>query len=129
MLGKPSVVRAEYFRPVSRPTPSRPWQLTAIEQVVSACLCVEPRALRSPNRGTATTAYARQIAMYLARTKLELSYAAIGQAFGRDRTTVAYACRAIEERREQAVADQLLTQLEDVLDPRLATCGLVVAKG
>lgn len=128
MLSRPSVVLAEHFRPVSRPTRSRPWQLAAIEQVVVAALGMTPAAFRSASRGTARSAYARQIAMYLARTRLELSYAAIGHAFGRDRTTVAHACRIIEELREQAAADHFLTELEDALEPRLAACGLVVAR-
>ena len=107
--------------------PTRPWQLAAVEHIVAAALGVSPADFRSRRRGAAATALARQIAMYLARTRLELSYAAIGQAFGRDRTTVAYACRTIEEQREQAAADALLTLMEEALEPRLAACGLVVA--
>jgi chromosomal replication initiator protein len=59
--------------------------------------------LRSPGK-TRELAQSRQIAMYLCRELTELSLPKIGQAFGRDHTTVMYAQRKIlaemAERRE-----------------------------
>jgi chromosomal replication initiation ATPase DnaA len=36
----------------------------------------------------------------------------VGHAFGRDRTTVAHACRVIEERRDEPGLEALLSRLE-----------------
>lgn len=48
-------------------------------------------------RRTAELAQARQIAMYIARETTELSYKAIGEAFGKDHTTVLYTVNKIEK--------------------------------
>jgi chromosomal replication initiator protein len=59
--------------------------------------------LRGPGK-TRALAQARQIAMYLCRELTDLSLPKIGEAFGRDHTTVMYAERKIRdgmaERRE-----------------------------
>ncbi len=57
-------------------------------------------------------ALARQTAMYLAHTVFAMSFGQIGRLCGRDRTTVAHACRRIEEEREQSGFDERLRQLE-----------------
>ena len=54
--------------------------------------------------------------MYLAHTRLGLSYAGAGSLFGRDRTTAAYACRQVEERREDPRLDSILDYLERAID-------------
>ena len=56
--------------------------------------------LQDGRRGRATVALARQVAIYLAHTRLGLPYCARGAVFGRDRTTAAHACRRVEDRRE-----------------------------
>jgi chromosomal replication initiation ATPase DnaA len=57
----------------------------------------------------------RQTAMYLAHVAFGLTYTQIGQLFSRDRTTVAHACSAVEERRDDPVIDRALTTLEEAL--------------
>ncbi len=57
----------------------------------------------------------RQTAMYLAHVAFGLTYTQIGQLFSRDRTTVAHACGAVEERRDDPVIDRALTTLEEAL--------------
>ncbi len=47
-------------------------------------------------RKTAELAKARQIAMYIAKETTELGYKPIGEAFGKDHTTVLYAVKKIE---------------------------------
>ena len=42
------------------------------------------------NRRTASLALARQVAMYIARETTDLSFKQIGEAFGKDHTTVLY---------------------------------------
>ncbi len=52
--------------------------------------------------------------MYLCHVGFSLSFEAIGRLFGRDRTTVAHACRVIEERREDIWFDCRVTTLEHI---------------
>ena len=54
----------------------------------------------------------RQIAMYVCHVTLQLSLSEIGQAFGRDRTTVAYSCRVIEDRRDDRGFDEFIASVE-----------------
>jgi chromosomal replication initiation ATPase DnaA len=50
--------------------------------------------------------------MYIAHVVFGLQLAVIGSAFGRDRTTVAYACRTVEDARDQPAFDAALARLE-----------------
>lgn len=72
-------------------------------------------ALASPTRGEAHVAHARQLAMYLAHVTFGMSLGAVGRHFGRDRTTAAYACRQVEDRRDNPRFDLMLDRLEDAL--------------
>ncbi len=72
-------------------------------------ICAE--ALCDSGRGTAEVVFARQVAMYLSYTRLGLTLALAGAAFGRDRTTAAHACRAVEERREDPTVDAMIDWL------------------
>ncbi|MET3599218.1 helix-turn-helix domain-containing protein [Martelella mangrovi] len=54
----------------------------------------------------------RQIAMYVCHVSLQLSLSEIGAAFGRDRTTVAYSCRVIEDRRDNREFDEFVASVE-----------------
>jgi chromosomal replication initiator protein len=76
----------------------RPCTVEEIQQATSERLGVSPDALRSPDR-TARVAWARQVAMYLARELTDATLPAIGKAFGgRNHTTVLHACRRASER-------------------------------
>jgi chromosomal replication initiation ATPase DnaA len=66
-------------------------------------------------RGTAGVAFARQVAMYLCYVGFELSLARVAAAFGRDRSTVAHACHAIEDRRDDDQFDLWIAGLEAML--------------
>jgi chromosomal replication initiation ATPase DnaA len=55
-------------------------------------------------RRSKEVAAARQLAMYLVHTLLGRSYLEVAQLFGRDRTTIAYACARIEDSREDRTA-------------------------
>jgi hypothetical protein len=68
--------------------------------------------LLGPQRGSASVALARQMAMYLTHVGFGLSLQRVGIAFARDRSTIAYACHAIEDRRDDVAFDDLLDQLE-----------------
>lgn len=95
-----------------------------IEYSIAVVFDIEAGDLRSPTRGTAQTAFARQVAMYLAHVACGLSFTDIGRIFARDRTTVRHACGLIEDRRDDARVDRTLDLLEAVVG-RLAHVTLV----
>lgn len=88
--------------------------------LVATALGLDPRDLMGRTRGTPATARARQIAMYLAHVAVPMSLTDAARAFGRDRTTAAYACRVIEHARDESDFDQWLAILERRLDAALA---------
>ncbi|MEZ5938690.1 MAG: helix-turn-helix domain-containing protein [Hyphomonadaceae bacterium] len=53
--------------------------------------------------------------MYLAHTAFGMSLARIGVAMGRDRSTVAHACHAIEDRRDDPSFDAWIARLEQAV--------------
>jgi chromosomal replication initiation ATPase DnaA len=59
-----------------------------------------------------SVAFARQVAMYLASIAFGMSLARVAAAFGRDRSTVAHACRHIEDMRDDARFDTWIGALE-----------------
>lgn len=73
---------------------------------------LEPGDLFGPTRGAPRTAFARQVAMYLAHIAFALSFGAISRVFDRDRTTVAHACRVVEDGRDELRLDLRLETLE-----------------
>jgi chromosomal replication initiation ATPase DnaA len=91
-----------------RPFPIR----RVVEIAVAAAFDVTIAELHRPTRGTARTALARQIAMYVAHVALGFSYREAGNMFGRDRTTAAHACRIVEELREDPRTDAQVQALE-----------------
>ncbi len=90
-----------------------------VSLLVAAALGVPVEEIESRTRRSAAAAFARQCAMYLAHVVLGANYSEIGECFRRDRTTVAHACRLIEERREEAGLDGLLTAIENALCAQL----------
>jgi hypothetical protein len=68
--------------------------------------------LRAPTRGSARTAFARQVAMYLAHVACGVSLTDVGILFARDRTTVAHACGVVEDKRDDPDLDCRLEHLE-----------------
>ena len=83
--------------------------------LVGRTFSVPPEVILARRRGNAREAYARQVALYLSCTGLGLSLTAVAARFGRDRTTVAYACRVIEKRRDDPRVDATLGMLERAL--------------
>jgi chromosomal replication initiation ATPase DnaA len=96
-----------------------------VESVVASAFGVIPDAMRTASRGEAQVALARQVAIYLAHTRLRLSYSRAGAYFHRDRTTAAHACRKVEDLREDRGLDTLLDCLERTVDliPGLVEAG------
>lgn len=87
--------------------------------IAGAFLGVPPSRIVSPKRDEQPVVLARQVAMYLAHVNLQLPMQVVGHAFGRDRTTVAYALGRIEDRRDEPAFDALLTRMEALVAPCL----------
>jgi hypothetical protein len=101
------------------PAPRGPGQRTAqrlcdvVTMATAAAFAVPVGEMIASSRRSRYVAFARQSAMYLAHVTFGLSYSEIARGFGRDRTTAAYACQLIEERRDDPTIDALLGSLED----------------
>lgn len=54
------------------------------------------------SKRSANIAHARQVAIYLCRTMIDISYEAIGKEFNRDHTTIMYGFTQIEEKRRES---------------------------
>lgn len=81
-------------------------------QMVAAISAVPAPDISSPQRRDMRTSRARSLAMYLAHTALGWPLQRVGQAFGRNRTSVSLACTRVEEARDDQAFDRLLDQLE-----------------
>ncbi len=86
-----------------------------IEQAVSPTFHVVRHELWTATRGSPSTAFARQVAMYLAHVGCGLTLTEVGRLFARDRTTVAHACGLVEDRREEPPFDRALELLEGAM--------------
>ncbi len=87
-----------------------------LEAVVAAAFRLPPSELRLPSRGEAPIAFARQVAMYVAHVWFALSLTEVGRRFDRDRTTVAHACRVVEDRRDDPRIDRVVAAIESAAD-------------
>lgn len=96
--------------PCAPPEPSTAARIAIALVAASSGLTVD--ALLTLQRSAAPIAAARQLAMYVAHVALGLSQADVARAFGRDRTTVAHACRRIEDLRDATSFDRRVSQLE-----------------
>jgi hypothetical protein len=86
----------------------------AVIDITAALFDVPGRELRRSGRSTADINRARQIAMYVAHVVLRVSMRDVGLGFGRDRTTVVHACHLIEDLRDDAEFDGVVTTVERV---------------
>lgn len=83
--------------------------------IAAALFNVPGRELRGPGRSVLAVSRVRQIAMYVTHVTLRLSMRDVGQGFGRDRTTVLYACHQIEDLREDEEFDDIVARVEQVV--------------
>lgn len=84
-------------------------------RVVASYFGVPTVELLAPTRRKRPIAYARQMAMYLAHTHYQLPMSAIARAMGRDRSTVGFGCRRIEDMRDDERTDTIVSCLELLL--------------
>ncbi len=96
------------------------------DEVEARCRCLEAivahafqtslAQLHADTRCVAQIAFARQVAMYVAHVWLMLPLTEVGRRFDRDRTTVAHACRVVEDRRDDPRVDRVVTAIETATD-------------
>ena len=83
-----------------------------VVELVSRHANVPSSAVFGASRDVRPIARARQLAMYLAHVMLGESLTSVGLAFGRDRTTVSYACNLIEDLRDDPRFEAEVSALE-----------------
>ncbi len=86
-----------------------------ITQAVASAFGISEKELRASTRRCAAVSFARQVAMYLAHVACGYSLTEVGILFHRDRTTAAYACRKIEDSRDDPDLDFCLDCLESAV--------------
>lgn len=101
-------------------------RLREIDEIDARCRCLEAivahafrtslAQLRADTRCVAQVAFARQVAMYVAHVWLALPLTEVGRRFDRDRTTVAHACRVVEDRRDDPRIDRVVSAIEAATD-------------
>jgi len=89
-----------------------PRQAALVRLLTAHMFEIPVEELRRDSRGQPAAALARQTAMYICHVNLRLSFSEIGRLFERDRTTVAYAVRVIEDRRDGDEFDELVGRIE-----------------
>ena len=82
--------------------------------IAAALFNVSGRELRRAGRRKSEVVRVRQIAMYVAHVALGITMKDVGRGFGRDRTTVAYACHTVEDLRDDDEYDRLVVMTEKV---------------
>lgn len=108
-LSTPAPVGARRHRVLPNAT-SRTCQLA--RDVAGAMLDVPADELARAERSRKQVSEARHVGMYLAHIVFQLPFRAVAEGFERHRSTVSYAVRQIEERRDDGRFDELLTQHE-----------------
>ncbi|WP_237154858.1 helix-turn-helix domain-containing protein [Oryzibacter oryziterrae] len=93
-----------------------PDEAAVIEQAVLKAFDLPLRSLRSRQRGQAHVAFARQVAIYVAHVYMGMTLTKAARLFGRDRTTAAYACRIVEDKRDDRRVDLKVEAVERALE-------------
>jgi hypothetical protein len=126
LSGGPHVIQPDALIVSPRGGADARWAGQIAAAAVAAAFTVPIGELRATTRRPKRIAFARQSAMYLTHVAFGLTYSDVGRAFGRDRTTAAYACRRVEDRRVDPGLDAQLALLEHLLR-RTRACEEVAA--
>lgn len=114
-LGEPTLVR-KVTLPGHRRSLGLRSACNAVRMVAGEIL-----SLTSPKSGFErdrrfAVGHVQQIAMYVCHVALQLTMTDIARGFGRDRTTVGYACARVEDRRDDRAFDDLVGAVERVVN-------------
>ena len=102
--------------------------LALVDELVSRTYRLPRTALHAGTRCRKSVAFARQVAMYLSHVCLSYPLKDIASYYQRDRTTVAYACRVVEDRREEEETELLINSLESALETMMLVTPLTRAR-
>ncbi|WP_439529602.1 helix-turn-helix domain-containing protein [Pannonibacter sp.] len=86
--------------------------MRSAENLVSEFFDIRVEDLMRESRGRKNVACARQVMMYLAHVTFGLTLGEVGRLYNRDRSTVGYACRKMEDLRDNPCHDRMLEQFE-----------------
>ncbi|HDZ72506.1 MAG TPA: hypothetical protein ENH55_06940 [Aurantimonas coralicida] len=101
-------------------------------EIAGAFFAIPVREIERPGRAIASVCEARHVAMYLAHVAFQVPLSAMANGFGRDRTTIAYAIRRIEDRRDDQAFDSAVERLEGLahaVRAALETCDQGCVRG
>jgi hypothetical protein len=123
--GRPANVGSEkrQLAHTARPDPAYERRCRIAALLVARRFEVTLQELAAPTRRSPATVRARQVAMYLAHVALGVPLASVGAGFGRDRTTASYACRRVEDKRDDPAFDSALAGLETAAEVAIACDG------
>lgn len=102
---------------------------TFVNQMVASAFELTSERLLQVNRGNAQATRARQISIYLMHTVLSFSFIKIARIYNKDRTTVGYACRVIEDLRDTPVFDDRILELEETVKIVLELASYIPEQG
>lgn len=89
-------------------------QCDGVIDLAAALFSLPGKELRRCGRTANGVARVRQIAMYVAHVALGITMRDVGTGFGRDRTTVLYACHLVEDMRDDPEFDRIVAVFEAV---------------
>ena len=113
-FGEPDVLRKVALPGRRRALGLRP-ACNAVRMVAGEMMALTgPRTAAGRDRRFAVM-HVQQIAMYVCHVALRLSMTDVASGFGRDRTTVGYACARVEDRRDDRAFDDLVGAVERVV--------------
>jgi hypothetical protein len=93
-------------------TPGAPFICDLAARLAAAHYELPLAEVAASARGSRRASRARHIAIYLAHVSLGLRLGLVAAEFRRDRSTVAYACRLIEDARDSPAFDAAIANLE-----------------
>ncbi len=90
-----------------------------VRDIAAEAFDIVPEMILSKQRGKEYVSRARQVAMYLTHVVCSISMTDVGLAFNRERTTVAHACKRVEEMRDDEYIDIQLDLIAEKVQARL----------
>ena len=114
IVSRPQPDRAPAMRPApARRTSAADASRCRLAAQLAAHRFEVPRTtLLGRGRGSRRASVARQVAIYLAHVALGVPLDVAARQFKRDRSTVAFACRQVEDRRDEPAFDAAVADLE-----------------
>ena len=80
----------------------------------AAFFSVSSKELRKPGRTSDAVTRVRHVIMYVTHVVLRLNMQSVGRGFQRDRSSVLYACRSVEDMRDDPEFDRVVNVLERI---------------